>query len=165
MKRSAIRTELLAIADKRGGHLSPRAVLAEARDEEHPLHACFEWDDGAAAEAFRLGQASSLIREVSLEITVEPNDPTVVELEISHSRAFYSLPSLRGSPDGSYVPASSLTESDRIELTREVLAQIEGLRRKHSELTRLDGVWREVEKASEALPEKSAKKPSKNKAA
>jgi len=162
-KRSIVRAEILAIAERHGGQIGPRIVLHEAKDEASPLHAFFEWDDGAAAEAYRLGQAASLIREVNLEITVADQSPTEVTMEVStvRPRAFYSLPHLRGSPGGSYVPASALSESDRMELAKEVLAQIEGLRRKHNEIRQLAGVWREVDKAREVIDAEAEQKPAK----
>lgn len=44
------------------GRFTPREVLEKARDESTELHKCFEWDDGIAAEKYRLGQAECLIR-------------------------------------------------------------------------------------------------------
>ena len=155
-RKELVRTELVTLANERGGHISPRAVLEAARNEDSALHQFFEWDDGKAAEAFRLVQASALIREVKLEVVTESQDPTRVNLTVQ--RAFYSLPSLRGSKDGSYVPAHAI--SDPGELVGEVLKQIENLRKKHSTLTQLSGVWREVDKVREAM-ESSAKKPAK----
>lgn len=146
-KRDLVRSELLALAEKRGGQISPAAVLDAARSEDSVLHQFFEWDESKAAEAFRLVQASALIREVKLEVFVESKDPTRVTLSVQ--RAFHSIPSLRGSPKGSYVPASLI--KDPTELVNEVLAVMEGLRRKHAALSQLSGVWREVDRARESL--------------
>ena len=44
--------------------LTPRVVVDEARDPEHPLHSRFEWDDSIAGEAYRIQQARELIRSV-----------------------------------------------------------------------------------------------------
>lgn len=46
------------------GELTPQDVLADARHDNSPLHSFFEWDDGEAAEQFRLQQARGLIRSV-----------------------------------------------------------------------------------------------------
>jgi hypothetical protein len=56
-----LRDILLDIRERRG-KLTPEIVLDEARDENHPLHHRFEWDDSAAAEKFRLSQAANLLR-------------------------------------------------------------------------------------------------------
>lgn len=59
-----IARELRAIASANGGLLLPRDVVTAARNEDSPLHACFEWNDGDAAESWRLHQARQLIRVV-----------------------------------------------------------------------------------------------------
>jgi len=59
---------LLMLEDKEG-RLTRQGVLDDARDEDSPLHPCFEWDDGIAAEKYRLDQAGQIIRSVELKIT------------------------------------------------------------------------------------------------
>lgn len=54
----------------RRGRLTPEDVLAAARDKSSPLHDSFEWDDDAAAHAYRLDQARGLIRRVRVFVTV-----------------------------------------------------------------------------------------------
>lgn len=46
--------------------LTPPAVVEAARDETSPLHSCFTWDDGEAAEAYRRMEARVLIRAVKV---------------------------------------------------------------------------------------------------
>lgn len=60
-----LREHLQAIYEKHGT-LTPAIVLDEARDEAHPLHGRFEWDDSAAAEQWRKSQAQELIRSVKV---------------------------------------------------------------------------------------------------
>jgi hypothetical protein len=49
---TAIRDQLQSIYDEQGV-LTPALVVETARDENHPLHASFEWDDGIAGEKYR----------------------------------------------------------------------------------------------------------------
>lgn len=58
---------LAKLSDAAGGKLKPKAVVDAARDTKSPLHRHFEWDDSAAAEAYRLDQARNLIRIVRVE--------------------------------------------------------------------------------------------------
>lgn len=78
---SGLLDHLQAIRDERGA-LTPALVVEAARDPEHPLHSRFEWDDTAAAEKWRLEQASQLLRVVKL-----PN----VEGRPSNLRAFVAV--------------------------------------------------------------------------
>jgi hypothetical protein len=44
--------------------LTPQKLVEVSRDESHPLHGEFEWDDAVAAEAYRITQAKQLIRDI-----------------------------------------------------------------------------------------------------
>lgn len=58
----AVLAEMDAIMREHGSLLRPVDVVEYARNPETALHECFEWDDGKAAEKFRLFQARQLIR-------------------------------------------------------------------------------------------------------
>jgi hypothetical protein len=49
------------------GVIDPHVVLNESRPEDAPLHGAFEWDDGLAAEKYRLDQARRVIRSVEID--------------------------------------------------------------------------------------------------
>lgn len=66
--------ELLRAEGK--GELTPEDVLADAKHDNSPLHSYFEWDDGAAAEQYRLQQARGLIRAVVAVYTHEDKPAT-----------------------------------------------------------------------------------------
>lgn len=53
-----------ACADRPGGNIDPKRVVKVARNPKHPLHNEFEWNDGKAAEKYRLITAKEIIREV-----------------------------------------------------------------------------------------------------
>lgn len=46
------------------GGLTPQRLVDVSRDEAHPLHKEFEWDDSLAAEMYRRSQAAKLIRDI-----------------------------------------------------------------------------------------------------
>lgn len=54
--------------EKENVTLSKEALLDSARDEDDELHPLFEWNDGIAAEKYRLHQAGQVLS--SLKITV-----------------------------------------------------------------------------------------------
>lgn len=58
------------------GELTPADVLADAKHDNSPLHSFFEWDDGEAAEQYRLQQARGLIRSV-VAIYTDDKNPAV----------------------------------------------------------------------------------------
>lgn len=89
-----VRDILLRIRDE-AGTLTPPVVVGAARDEQHPLHHRFEWDDTIAGERFREHQASELIRSVNIQYTITG--------EPSEIRAFLSV-RIGDTPDREYVP-------------------------------------------------------------
>lgn len=126
------------------GNLHECDVVDIARDESSPLHRYFEWDDDAAAEAYRLVQAAELIRRVRVHvITSEGGEPIKVRAFVA--RREIASGKDRGSP-GSYVAIedvagrtaweSSLRESIRRDLMR--------IRRKYDDIGALFEVAEEV---------------------
>ncbi len=91
--------------------LTPQLVVDEARDEQHPLHHRFEWDNHLAGEAYRRIQAAELIRSVRIVYaTNETGEPRSV-------RAFSSLHDSADTRTG-YMPTEQLVEND---VTRRIL--------------------------------------------
>lgn len=84
-KASRIARELRRIAKENGGLLLPETVVREARPKTSPLHSRFEWDDGEAADRYRIWQARQLIRVV-VEHIAGVAAPTEVFVSLSPDR-------------------------------------------------------------------------------
>lgn len=65
------------------GELTPQDVLKDAKHNNSPLHSFFEWNDGEAAEQYRLQQARGLIRAV-VAIYTSPDKPAVRQKAYVH---------------------------------------------------------------------------------
>lgn len=61
---TSVGNHLELLREQNKGELTPEDVVGDARNDNSPLHSFFEWDDGEAAEQFRLQQARGLIRSV-----------------------------------------------------------------------------------------------------
>jgi len=110
--------ELRAISKKHRGFLRAKAVLNAARTKNSPLHPFFTWDDGEAAEAYRLGEAARLIRVV---VAVIPGLKTSEPV-----RVFVSLKNDRGPTAGYRTMVSVLSDADlREQLVSEALRDAE----------------------------------------
>lgn len=133
---------LKAIADRDGGFLRPQAVVDEARDEDSPLHGAFEWDDGVAAEKYRLDQAQRLIR--SFRVTVE-NDGKEVEIPVFVN---VSADRKEGKAENPYRLTESVKEvPDLMEVAvSDALEQLEGVRNRYAHLNQLRDVWDAIDK-------------------
>ena len=139
MKRdhAAIRAELDRLTVN--GVLHADTVLDAAREESSPLHPCFTWDDGAAAQQYRLIQARNIIR---VYVTVETPESNPV-------RAFVSLTSDRSMQGGGYRTMASVLNDDQAkeQMLRDAFVQFRNMRQKYQHLQQLAGVWKAVDEA------------------
>lgn len=133
---------LKEIAKRDGGLLRPQAVVDAARDEESPLHGAFEWDDGEAAQKYRLLQAQSLIRSFKVEIERNGQTHTVpVFVGVSTDRTgeksdnpYRLLEQVAKRPDLMAVAV------------QDALDQLEAMRNRYAHLQELADVWAAVDK-------------------
>jgi hypothetical protein len=132
---------LADIAAEAGGDLTPKRVVDAARPDTHPLHRHFEWDNAAAAERYREGQARKLIQCITIERDEEPPAP-----------AFVSIAD-RGR---SYRPIDVVLKS--VDLRKRVLAQakrdLESFRARYRDLTDVCGL---IESAEQKIDEISSR--------
>ena len=130
------------------GKLTAPVVVEEARPEDAPLHPSFEWDDQIAAERYREDQARQIIRSVRVVKVVEdgPGDRKVINV-----RKYVSV-----KPDGEsrhYLPAEDamIREDLKQQLLKQVLAQLEGLKRRYAQLEELAEIFAHVEKLKDLI--------------
>jgi len=133
---------LKEIARRGGGLLRPAAVVEAAKDEESPLHGAFEWDDGEAAQKYRLLQAQTLIRSFKVEIERNGQTHTVpVFIGISTDRTGEKS-------DNPYRLLEQVTKKpDLMKIAvQDALDQLDALRNKYAHLQELADVWAAVDK-------------------
>jgi hypothetical protein len=105
------------------GRLTPADVVDVAQSEDHPLHDRFTWDDGEAAEKWRLEEASHLIRTTR-----------VVREIVDHGKArvvvVRAFPNIAGED---YIPMDVVLGRPDLEqaLLEEMRADIRELERKY----------------------------------
>lgn len=68
--------------------VSPEEVLNKARNEKSELHKCFEWNDGVAAEKYRLQQARMIINLLVIKTENKDDEPIRV-FQISSEKNVY----------------------------------------------------------------------------
>jgi len=61
--------EVVALAEKHGGTITPEIILEEAKRKRSPLHGFFCWDNNEAANEYRRIQAQQMIRRIKVTIT------------------------------------------------------------------------------------------------
>ncbi|RHF51452.1 hypothetical protein DW674_06710 [Mitsuokella multacida] len=131
--------EELARIEKENGSLTPELVVDESREENAPLHPVFEWDDKKAAERYRVMQAGSLIRNVTVKIEEAPRmEPT---------RAFVNVAPV-GQRKGIFVSIKNAMgdEETRETVVARALAELEKVKEKYKDLHELSGIFSEIDR-------------------
>ena len=118
------------------GLIKPERVVEAARPKSSPIHDQFEWNNTAAAEKYRLLQASELIR-VSVEIIDcgGASDPVMV-------RAFTSLTTERGEGGGYRATVQVLSNKQmREQMLDDAIAELKAFEKRYAILKELAGVF------------------------
>ena len=126
-----------AIKDLRNtrGIIAPVDVVNAARPVDSPLHEYFEWDDGVAADAYRIVQAQLLLR-VTVTMLAGANG------EMTNVRAFVSLTSEQGYRSTVDVLADT---SHRSQLIADAMRDMQIFKRKYGHLKELADVFAAME--------------------
>lgn len=129
--------EIEALVNRHNGTVTPKQVVDFARSKKTALHALFTWDDGEAAEKWRLHQARNVLRVV---VTILPNETKPI-------RAVVSLPKDRIAGTGYRPIEIVLKDVDKTEdLLKSALQELTTFKVKYSRLKQLAGVFAAIDK-------------------
>lgn len=98
--------ELERIRESNDGKLHTDAVVKAAKTKTSPLHDAFTWDNGKAADQFRLSEARYLLREI---VVIQEQDEVPVAAFV-HVRV---APSETQESDAYYQSSAVITDSPR----------------------------------------------------
>jgi hypothetical protein len=130
------------------GELTPLDIVNDARNDNSPLHSFFEWDEGAAAEAYRLSQARGLIRAV-VAIYTSDDQPAVRQKAYVHINE-PSAPHYREAGH-----AMSQAKTRKLVLQR-AWNELQAWRKRYKDLKEFADLFEVVDEMQKALP-KSAR--------
>lgn len=140
-RRELLRQECLALQRQNGAFDPTDFVAFASENPESEMHSHFTWDDVEAGHEYRLLQARRLIK---LYVRVNGGTSTTV-----HIGRVISVPSLRGSGEGSYLStaAVSANEAYRLEVLDEITAKLVDMRDRYSSLLpELKTVWNAIKR-------------------
>lgn len=125
--------------------IEPEELLEASRDENAPLHSCFEWDDGKAAEKYRLWQAHDIIKNITVEIISEDQTPPQIV------RAFVSV--APSNEKGKFVNIKTAIERDdyRKQILDNAFEELQNFKRKYQMYSELEKVFSAIDEFAETL--------------
>lgn len=143
--------ELAALTRQSANRILPaESVVNKAREKSSSLHSLFEWDDGKAAEQYRLEQARHVIRLYF--VVIEPA-PTVqskhLKFKPATMRGLVSLKTDRRSSGGGYRQLTDVLKdpSMRAQLVEEALEELRLWRSRYKSLNELSEIFASIARA------------------
>lgn len=133
--------EVLSGIEREHGSVLPKEVVEVSRSEDAPLHNCFEWDDGVAAERYREEQAKDIIRNLVVivdEITDNSLEPV---------RAFLSVHEIPNESRKYLSVARVFRDSSLVtQVIEQALKELESFERKYSNLIQFSDIMEAIRK-------------------
>ncbi|MBZ9984984.1 hypothetical protein LB521_28010 [Mesorhizobium sp. BR-1-1-8] len=119
------------------GELTPVDVVNDARAANSPLHTFFEWDDGEAAEQYRLSQARGLIRAV-VAVYVSEDKPAV------RTKAFVHI-NEAGAPHYRDAAHAMSLASTRTAVLQSAWRELQAWRKKYADLKEFSDLFATID--------------------
>ena len=115
------------------GKITPEEVLEIARNKDSELHKCFEWDDGIAAEKYRLTQARGILLNLYYVPQKKDSEP-VRKFSLTNEKKVYQD------------TVCFLVQEDEYQgLLKRARAEMESFKKKYHTLTELQQVFEAME--------------------
>ena len=140
-----------SLCRENNGRLSPQILLDHARDPSSPFHEDFEWNDDAAADKYRLVQASVMIRRWKGSIIRIDQEAKTISFQ--PVRRVQSPRAERGSGRSSYVTVEDIMADPELrkDMLQTALKELQSYRRRYSELSELAEVWAALDTVAASL--------------
>ena len=142
---NAVGQHLEMLREKFKGELTPADVLADAKNHNSPLHSFFEWDEGAAAEQWRLQQARGLIRAI-VAVIVDNEEPA------KRIQAFVHVPDPEA-PHYRAVDHAMSHEQTRDMVLRQAWKEYRSWKRRYEHLEELADLFKAESKILKRIPQ------------
>lgn len=125
------------VADEIGENsITPEQVLEKARnDKNSELHKCFEWNDGIAAEKYRLIQARKIIINLAY-VPKEKTDEPVRCFQITREKSVYM-------PTKQFL----VNNDEYQDLLKRAKVELESFKRRYATLSELETVFEAIEES------------------
>jgi hypothetical protein len=129
--------------EQRDGEVTNKSLLEAGRSESSPIHSLFEWNDGKAAELYRLKQANDIITHIAIKVEEKESEPyrayvNIVETQEGEQTQVGRFINIRSAMEN---------EETRKIILRAALAEMKRFQAKYAKYSELSGVFDAMKKA------------------
>lgn len=136
--------EELQKIEQEHGYIKPDVIVEKSKPKKAPLHKCFEWDDGIAAEEYRKVQAKEIIRFITIEH--EEGEQPIRAFWSVHPEAEEEIGSTGRQYAYKSIGEALKQQNYKDYILSQALRELEAFERKYKHLSELAGVMREIER-------------------
>lgn len=124
--------------------ITAKELLDASRDENAPLHDCFEWDDSVAAEKFRQEQARRLINGI---------ETVIIAKEPIRTKLFVNIRPVKPAQEGGYVTIHQAMVVDdwKRQVLENALKELLSFKKKYAIYSELTGVFAAINDFKDTL--------------
>lgn len=140
--KAQVAGEFLETLEQKYGEITPENILENSRDEKAVLHPCFEWNDGIAAEKYRLEQARYIQGNITIKVVrIENDDEPPKEARV---RAFVNVSE---EPKGKFISVATALNNDTYKerVLQYALSELLTFKKKYEIYTELAGVCKAID--------------------
>lgn len=114
------------------GQLDPADIVKESESETAPLHPCFEWDDGRAAQKYREHQAQGILRAI-VTVAEAPSGPVETRAFVRTQEAYEPI------------AVAMQSEDKMVLLLKRAMSELHDFQRRYDSLAALQPVFRAID--------------------
>lgn len=128
--------------------ITAKELLDASRDEDAPLHKCFEWDDNIAAEKYRVYQARHIINSVEIRYVDVETPP-----HLSRSRYFINVVPVTPKTQGQFATIDIAFSNDnyRNAVLKDALRELRAFQIKYSRYQELSDIFKAIDAFGDSL--------------
>lgn len=132
---------------KKEGAVTCQNLLDSARPEDSAIHSCYEWDDGIAAEKYRLAQSGELIQNL-VKVAVADDGK-----DMKTYRAFVNVAKADSFETGSFIDTETAlsNEETRKIVLKKALDELTAFQNKYETFVELADVFSAIDTVKERL--------------
>ena len=126
--------------------ITARELLDASRDENAPLHSCFEWDDTVAAELYRTEQARRIIHSIEVRIIKDDKPPL-------KTRFMLNIQPIGSREKGEFVAVNIAmrNENYRERILNNALSELRSFQRKYADFNEMAGIFTAIDSFAAAI--------------
>ena len=138
--------------EERDGCVTKEAFLEASRPVNSPTHKLFEWNDGVAAEKYRLFQSRRAIQDIVVTVVKQDEEPTNIH-------AFVNVVSTAASNKAEYMSIDVAMQDDekRNVILDNAFEELQKFEQKYQSLVELSDIFAEIHKAKAKRKKRSKK--------